>query len=727
MGFRVRLAVGRGHRCLAAVTAMMLLGTAVTTAVAQEAEKAEPPRPAAPTGRLITIKGTIDTAVKHRVMADVRSAAQQGIETLLFDFQPAASDFAACYGLANDLARAGGGIRRKVAYISAPITGHAVLCVLACDEIVVGDQGRLGEVFRDRNEEGNLTEITAYQDIARQKGHNTLLARGFIDRSVQLLLVSTPNGNRVIDEADLEKLKNEGLRVTRSSVIKQKGEGLVLDAAAAKRYSLATLAVASRAELAAAYGLPEKTVEERAIADAIRPVILRLDGAVNARLHQYVLRRLRQAQADGINFLIVEIDSTHGDESSAVNIAEAIRGYPNARKVAWVPKNASGAATLLLFGCDELVIAPKAVIGPLASRDTEPKEAKRKADDAVNLAAASRFPNALVRAFVDPHTIVYEVRGKTNPGLRSFKTAQELDEPENARIWEKAKPGPIKEAGRYLQVSGDEAVSLDLAVGVAESRDDLARRYDIDTVPAVLQPSWVDTLVDALRSTGATVFLIVVGMACLYIEVQIPGFGVAGLLSLLCFALFFWARWLGDLVNSLEIMLFVLGMLLLAVELFVIPGFGITGIAGIGLIVSSLLLASQSFVIPRTEAESRELVGNIVTVSGSLFVSVFAIVGLAQFFPKLPIFNRMMLSPPDPTAVADPLETVADPDLWSMPDLLGKIGVAVTPLRPAGRMEHGGQFYDVIAQGEFVDPGTPVEVLEVRHNRIYVRQTHVRG
>jgi membrane-bound serine protease (ClpP class) len=236
-----------------------------------------------------------------------------------------------------------------------------------------------------------------------------------------------------------------------------------------------------------------------------------------------------------------------------------------------------------------------------------------------------------------------------------------------------------------------------------------------------LQPTWVDGLLASLTTPGATVFLLVVGLTCLYIEFQMPGFGVAGLLAAVCFVLFFWARFLSETANSLELVMFLLGVIFLAIELFVLPGFGVTGVAGICLMLASLVLASQTFVIPSTETETLELAGNLAQIFGSMIAFFALAVVLAKFFPHIPVFGRMMLPPPGEAddGVDRPLfEEEAE---FAESALVGAVGIAASPLRPAGRMKLDDRYYDVLTLGEFIESGSAIEVIEALPSRIVVR------
>jgi membrane-bound serine protease (ClpP class) len=159
--------------------------------------------------------------------------------------------------------------------------------------------------------------------------------------------------------------------------------------------------------------------------------------------------------------------------------------------------------------------------------------------------------------------------------------------------------------------------------------------------------------------------------------------GIGGLIGLVCFALFFWSRFLGGTADWFEVILFLAGVLLLLVEIFVIPGFGVWGGTGILLILSSLVLAGQ-----------------------------------------IPIFNQLLLQPQPALAGGNGMssEAVGETVISGRVVRVGDRGLSESPLRPAGRIRMGDDFVDVVSDGSYVDAGQPVQVVDVRGNRIVVRQ-----
>ncbi len=177
---------------------------------------------------------------------------------------------------------------------------------------------------------------------------------------------------------------------------------------------------------------------------------------------------------------------------------------------------------------------------------------------------------------------------------------KELAAAEDGDDWEKGKPVEESLGGNFLEVNGARAVELGLADGNAESREELCEQLGVAGQPRVLQWTAVDTVVLVLNWPVVTGLLFIIGLVALYFEMSSPGLGMGILIAGLCFALFFWSRFLGGTADWLEIVLFLAGLGFLALELFVLPGFGIAGLSGMLLLGASLILASQDFVIPHT-------------------------------------------------------------------------------------------------------------------------------
>jgi membrane-bound ClpP family serine protease len=170
----------------------------------------------------------------------------------------------------------------------------------------------------------------------------------------------------------------------------------------------------------------------------------------------------------------------------------------------------------------------------------------------------------------------------------------------------------------------------------------------------------------------------------------------------------------------LAVLLFLLGLVLLGIEVFVLPGFGVTGISGAVLVVVSLTLVTLEKK-PETADEWVSFGTNLMTFGMTALGAVVAALMLAWYLPNIPYVNRLILRPQgeETELLEEPAPEAVQPELAA---LLGAIGVAATPLRPAGKAQFGDEFVDVVAEGSYVLPGTRVQVVEIEGNRVVVKE-----
>jgi membrane-bound serine protease (ClpP class) len=293
--------------------------------------------------------------------------------------------------------------------------------------------------------------------------------------------------------------------------------------------------------------------------------------------------------------------------------------------------------------------------------------------------------------------------------------------------------GIVSEVGKLLSLTSGEAQHFGLAE-LVDNREELL--YALGVTGELIQssPTPADNIISLLPSGPVQALLILLGLVLIFMEVQSPGFGIPGIMAVLAFMVVFGASAMLGRVGSLEIILFLLGLGLLVVEIFVLPGFGIIGISGFLLIGSSLVLSMQDFVIPRFDWEWALLGRNITVVIGSLMTAVLGIAIIALMSPKMRLFDRIMLKAqitgtaggPDPDSPVGKAIIVESGHLTedgeNLAALVGKTGTANTILRPSGRAQIDGKTYTVDSDNEFVDFGADIVVTRVRGSRIIVKK-----
>ncbi|HIL56900.1 MAG TPA: hypothetical protein EYG39_03210, partial [Rhodothermales bacterium] len=268
--------------------------------------------------------------------------------------------------------------------------------------------------------------------------------------------------------------------------------------------------------------------------------------------------------------------------------------------------------------------------------------------------------------------------------------------------------------GELLTLSASEAVEFGVADAEVASPDaalaslGLAGRENV-----AHEASGAEKVLRFLGSPVMASLLMLMMLGGLYFELQTPGVGFAGAMALVGAGLFFAPHYLLGLAQSWEIALFAVGIILLAVEVFVTPGFGVFGIAGVVATLGALLIAlvpNIGFQFP----SDGEIAQATTTLAATLVLLVVLAVSLGRYLPRSERFSRLILAD-ELSAVTG--HTSSDTD----ETLLGLRGRAITSLRPSGTADLNGRRVDVVATGQFVDAGTEVEVVSVRGSVVEVR------
>jgi membrane-bound serine protease (ClpP class) len=385
---------------------------------------------------------------------------------------------------------------------------------------------------------------------------------------------------------------------------------------------------------------------------------------------------------------------------------------------------------LLALGCTEIVMDSKATLGNFETLLGErPNFVDAVRDTVTSLAGEQGYPTLIFRGMFEPKLEIHRVRSQKGMIERRLMDGVELEKDRDGpRRWVdegQIKPAePAFRSGHWFQIDAEKAKELDIARAVVEGdpRAALPRIYAMYGVENARDADldWLDALAAFLREPWVGMILIMVGITGLILELKIPGIMFPGILAALCFVLYFWANsQLAGHLTMLAVLLFVLGLILIGLEIFVVPGFGVTGVSGITLVIVSLALATL-VKKPETTSEWLDFGTTLSHIALSLMASLGAAFTLAWYLPSIPYVNRMVLKP---ASEADESDDDASPlaageDLIA---LLGSIGEAATTLRPAGKARFGEAYIDVIAEGSYVEEGTPVQVIEVEGNRVVVK------
>lgn len=277
----------------------------------------------------------------------------------------------------------------------------------------------------------------------------------------------------------------------------------------------------------------------------------------------------------------------------------------------------------------------------------------------------------------------------------------------------------ICKKGELLTLTSGEAYEFGLASFVADSLEEVLKRYGWEKASVLrIEPTWGERLFRFLSNPLVSGLLLLIGLAGLYFELQTPGFGLPGIVGLIALALFFGAQYVIGLANWADLILILVGVGLLGIEIFVIPGFGITGITGIACIIIGVYLALTRVAIPVYPWDFERLQNAGKTVLIGIFSFSVLVAITWKYLPRTFIFQKISLSHTQKAEAGYTVQMEKEKEDW-----LGVVGVAETVLRPAGKGRFEGRLLDVVTQGDYIEAGTRIRIVEVQGNRYVVVPT----
>ena len=218
-------------------------------------------------------------------------------------------------------------------------------------------------------------------------------------------------------------------------------------------------------------------------------------------------------------------------------------------------------------------------------------------------------------------------------------------------------------------------------------------------------------------------------MLGVYVELNSPGLGLPGLLAVVCLVIIIGSKYLIGMANWVEVAIFCLGIILLMIELFVLPGFGIAGFAGIVCVlvgIFGMLIKNPPDALPWPRPEfggwDMFLEGLLGILLGFVGFAVLAVL-ITKYLPRMQFLSGLILKPAIAAEdVHHKVSVTAPPESSSIDVKTGQIGTVVTPLRPTGDAKFEDAIVDVVAQAQFLEKGDSVEIVEIHGNRVVVKK-----
>ena len=431
-----------------------------------------------------------------------------------------------------------------------------------------------------------------------------------------------------------------------------------------------------------------------------KPLVYQIDiqQEIDNTTWLYLKNGLAEAERLQAQAVLIHMNTYGGLLEAADSMRTAILYSPIPVSV-FIDNNAASAGALISIACQRIYMRKGANIGAATVVDQTGKAMPDKYQS---------YMRSLIRSTAESH-------GKDTLITQQDTIFRWHRDPliAEAMVDDRVVVPNLIDSGKVLTFTAQEAMQWHYCEGLAESVDQVITEYmgysNYDL--ASYQPSWYDRVKGFLLSPMLQSLLIMLIIGGIYFEMQTPGIGFPLATSVVAAVLYFAPLYIDGLAQSMEILAFLLGLLLLLVEIFVIPGFGIAGISGIVLIVGGLtlsLLGNQDFDFQQVSAADSGRAA--LTVLLGLGIGFALILWLSHKIGSKGPLRRMALNTDLGEAISSPTHQ----------ELIGKEGIAQTVLRPSGKVWIEGKVYDGISESGFVEKGEPIVVVKSENAQLYV-------
>ncbi len=408
-----------------------------------------------------------------------------------------------------------------------------------------------------------------------------------------------------------------------------------------------------------------------------------ITGVIEMGLAPFVERALEEAAETGAAAVVLDLDTPGGRVDAAWKIIDAVRDA-SVPVYAYVNRRALSAGAMIALSAQGLYMRPGSTIGAATPVTGGGEKASEK----------------MVSAMRSEFRALAEERG-FDPRLAEAMVDESVEVP------------GVVEAGKLLTLTTEEAVDLGVATGRVAGFPELLEAVELAGAATFdASPNWAERVVRFLTNPAVAPMLLSLGFLGLLIEIKTPTFGLAGGIGLLSLAAFFGAHHLVALAGIEEILLFAAGVLLIAAEVFFIPGFGIAGALGGAAILGSAALS----MLGQAPSWTQVLEATGLVALSLILVAVVAAV-LIRHLPRSRRLGRSGVFLEDETSRATGY--ISAP---ARPELVGRVGRALTDLRPSGTALIDDERVDVVTEGPWIEAQRPVRVVRAEGYRHVVRE-----
>ena len=417
----------------------------------------------------------------------------------------------------------------------------------------------------------------------------------------------------------------------------------------------------------------------------------------------YIQKGFEEARKANANTIVIEMNTYGGEVSYADSIRTKILNS-DIPVIVFIDNNAASAGALISIACDKIYMSQAATIGAASVVDQTGQKLPDKYQS---------YMRATMRATAEAHGKDTVVTG--NDTVVKWKRDPLIAE---AMVDERTVVPNVADSGKILTFTTQEALKYGYCDGTAENIREIIKKESGNQPYELVKfkPTTWDNIKGFLMSPILQGILIMLIIGGIYFELQSPGIGFALGVAITAAVLYFAPLYIDGLAANWEIILFVIGLILIAFEIFVIPGFGISGISGIALVVTGLILSLLNNVNFDFEPVHPGDTGKaILTVIGGLTLGFGLILYLSSKIGSKGLFRKLALE-----TTLENKEGYVGVSLEA-DNLVGKTGVASTVLRPSGKVKVDGKVYDAVSvNGEFIEKGIQVIIVRYETGQVYV-------
>lgn len=412
--------------------------------------------------------------------------------------------------------------------------------------------------------------------------------------------------------------------------------------------------------------------------------VIEIKGVIEKGLASIVERMIEQAEEAGAQAIIFEVNTPGGAVDAAGEIRDTIFNS-KILTVAYVNREAISAGALISLSCEKVVMVPGSTIGAVTPVDLSGKKGSEK---------VVSYMRGVMRAIAE--------KRERDPKIAEAMVDEAIEIPD------------IIEEGKLLTLTAEEALKIKYADHITEGLDNVLEFIGLPNAQIVRpKANWSENMVRFITHPMISSLLLSLGFLGLIYEVTTQGWGVGGTVALFALALFFGSHYLINLANIVEILIFVAGVILILVEIFITPGFGFLGILGGIAVIASIIF---SLIGNAPTVEMPDIYRALQTVGLSMIFTVVFAIPIIKLVPKTKTWNRLILNSTQNR----------EDGFRSTPKeyetLVGKAGISLTLLRPAGMALIASKRMDVVTNGEYIEKDVPIQVIEVEGNRIVVQR-----